>query len=674
MNFNFGLWMALMATLFFTAMKTSAQLPDVILRMVEDAATDGSGENDASFLIDHYQALLEQPLNLNTPDPTNLEESLLFSSFQINQIVRYRERYGDFFSVHELSSIPGFTRDRLEQLLPFLSISASTPSDNRPAKGFHLISDIKTGWPLSQGYLADSVAGEPAYAGSPIRMNLRIKTGLGRHLSMGLAYQKDPGETVFLDARPQFVSGYIELSGRKCMKKLVGGSFRLHSGLGLVTGTGFNPSLSSFSMHQMKPAHIKPFASVSEQNFLNGLALQLQISRTDLISWISHNRQDLSLFNHQSAERISDWEPFFRNEGLHRTGTEIGGTGLAFSQSAGIILNRKFPHLIAGAMVGFERNGLSARGLDSLSLSESTSPLHPHGSVFFLWFNNKTEIFLEMALSGKYRQAFLSGITHRCNDFLNATLLFRSYSPGYDGLNPSAYATGSALQNETGPGILLNLYPFRNSAITYTLDYACFPRRKYRMNVPSVSFHSKTEVRYQAEPVTLLITASSKKWEANPVSNDPGITPVRLLVRKRLGVRLSLQLTESVIWNSRIEISRYQNGPTRDEGMLMLHELSANLSGKTAFRFRVLMFGTSEWDNRIYLYEPGLLYDYNFMACYGRGSRFSGIFRFRVTESLQTAVKAGITAYNHVRETGSGNDLIPGNRKWDIGFQIIWKH
>ena len=86
-------------------------------------------------------------------------------------------------------------------------------------------------------------------------------------------------------------------------------------------------------------------------------------------------------------------------------------------------------------------------------------------------------------------------------------------------------------------------------------------------------------------------------------------------------MQLSTKLSEAVSWNSRLDISVLNSGSVRDVGFLMYHEISGKISNRVKLKFRYLLFDIHEWDNRIYCYEPGLIYSYNFPSFYGKGSK-----------------------------------------------------
>lgn len=101
----------------------SAQTPVELSNRIEDILTDQESDYPGENLTEHYSELLENPIRLNGSDQETLESSMLFTPFQIYQILDYRERYGAYLSIYELASIPGFREDKLKAISPFISVA-----------------------------------------------------------------------------------------------------------------------------------------------------------------------------------------------------------------------------------------------------------------------------------------------------------------------------------------------------------------------------------------------------------------------------------------------------------------------------------------------------------------------------------------------------------------------
>ena len=59
----------------------------------------------------------------------------------------------------------------------------------------------------------------------------------------------------------------------------------------------------------------------------------------------------------------------------------------------------------------------------------------------------------------------------------------------------------------------------------------------------------------------------------------------------------------------------------------MYQEINGRFNRISGFNVRYNLFKIDRWENRIYVYEPGLLYSYNFPAFYGSGTKLTGVFR-----------------------------------------------
>ncbi len=56
-------------------------------------------------IFERYADLSSTPLNINCASPDQLAESELFSPYQIHTLLKYREKYGDLYSILELASV-----------------------------------------------------------------------------------------------------------------------------------------------------------------------------------------------------------------------------------------------------------------------------------------------------------------------------------------------------------------------------------------------------------------------------------------------------------------------------------------------------------------------------------------------------------------------------------------
>ena len=68
---------------------------------------------------------------------------------------------------------------------------------------------------------------------------------------------------------------------------------------------------------------------------------------------------------------------------------------------------------------------------------------------------------------------------------------------------------------------------------------------------------------------------------------------------------------------------------------------------------RYCLFGTDNWDTRIYVYENDLLYNFSIPALYGEGSRSYIMVKASLGRRLELRAKYGITCWeNAAKDSG----------------------
>ena len=72
--------------------------------------------------LERLEKMMTHTLHMNAAGRVQLEESGLFTPFQIASLMDYRDRHGAVMSFSELSLIDGFTRAFVDNLRPFVSL------------------------------------------------------------------------------------------------------------------------------------------------------------------------------------------------------------------------------------------------------------------------------------------------------------------------------------------------------------------------------------------------------------------------------------------------------------------------------------------------------------------------------------------------------------------------
>jgi len=617
-------------------------------------------------LAEEFSELYEESrlikVNLNTCNREQLEETGLFTPFQIYQLLKYRKRFGAFYSIFELRVIPGFHRTQLQVLKPFVEFY--TNSQNRISSGqkFLLMMDLMRTHPASLAYLESPPgAGEKIYTGSPLQSILRVRSRIGKQLFGGLTYEKDAGETVLYRNKPQFLSGYFAYKGKGLLQQVVIGTFKLSHGLGLVNGLGFFHDPAFLQINQRTLSVLKPYASKTEHSYERGLACQMGWRSMEILLWGSFTRGDLSTEILLENPRDTDWWSHQKNTGLYRSRNEMEGRDLAKRMYTGVELLYRNGELAMGIMAGAER----------LTLTSYQSHIQKNASIHGTWLRDSWNIFGELAMGDGPTIAFQAGTSVQINDFLKGTLLLHHCDKEYDGIHPSSYPSGNQLkhqqglafhmQMETGPVILLN-------ASGEILHY---PSPRHGCLVPSFAYRFGLILENPGMgSLNWRISLKKKMWQNTADVLKAGIRPLRESSLTRMDLRFQHKDGNTFEWQSRLVFSFLSRNQAHKPAYAFLQEARLQLTPLLTGRIQCVLFHVEDWENRIYLHEPGFYYSFNFPAYYGKGQKTTVLITLKALKAFVISCKVSGISYRNRKTLGSGNDLIRGNKRWETGLQI----
>ncbi|MEN8229923.1 MAG: hypothetical protein ABFS38_17315 [Bacteroidota bacterium] len=631
---------------------------------------DEASEVPIAFYESHME-LISHPINLNRVTSDQLGESGLFTPFQVHVLIKYREEFGELYSIYELGELRGFRISRLRKIAAYLTVETAVRF-NPEKPGHHMILiNVGRTLPEAIGYQSRQEGREaPAYAGSPIKTSIRIKTHVGRNLSMGLSYQKDAGEKWFQEMQPEFISGYIRYHGYRLLKQLVVGNFQLHHGLGLVNGTGFLHSPEGIQINQNSISKLKPYASLNEYRFEQGIGCRIDLNKIELLAWSSYQKLDLSMSDIMENPGNPDWLEHHRKTGLHRTLTEVGGRSLAFQVHSGIQAVFRHENLVVGSMFGLEVTGLTQKGMDSLKVDMEPN-LNGISSLHAQWHRERLDLFGEIAMGKIPSTAILAGLKYHYNDFIQGIILYHHYGPSYRGFRPSSYASGSGISNEQGIAVGLHAEPGLLFTADLLLEYFNYPDPRYLTRVPSTGYrYSCTLNNPGIKHLQWRFRILKKVWQTTPATNATGLRSLKQSEVTRLDFRFIYDPEVMVKWQSRLVVSLLSGESKPIPGYAAVQQLSIHRLQSLTCTFQFVVFNVTDWDNRIYIYEPGLYYSFNFPVCYGTGQKVTSVVSLKTGRRITLAGKASMVTYHDRRETGSGNDLIRDYKKIEVGVQL----
>ena len=276
-----------------------------------------------------------------------------------------------------------------------------------------------------------------------------------------------------------------------------------------------------------------------------------------------------------------------------------------------------------------------------------------------------------MAVRDLHSVALLSGLRVHFSDFLQGLLLLHHYGNGFSGILSSSYASGSHIRNEDGISLHLQAEPGRYMKAGFTCALFLYPAPRYLTGVPSTGFKSRCILQHAGEGrFRWKLQLDRKVWQRTLSAETAGIRPLTTTKRNRASLLLRYSPVQTLQWQSRIVISLLSEGEMPSSGFTAYQQFRIQIIPALNVTLRFLVFQVKEWDNRIYIHEPGLYYSFRFPAFYGEGQKVNWVVSLKTGKRLALSGSFSVLSYSDRDRIGSGNDLIQGSRKWEAEIQF----
>jgi hypothetical protein len=637
----------------------SAQLPaGGSTQDVEDLLYRCESTVNPEILWDDFNSSGDQAMDLNLASREELETSGLFTSYQIENLLDYRTTFGPIYSIHELAVLPGFQHTDLQEMEAAILVRPDRIPSGKFRMVHRILMDAGSSLPPGDEYRPDPESGaERKFAGSPIHATFRWRSRVRRDLTLALTYDKDAGEPYLYRNRPQFISGYISYEGKKLIKQCVIGNFQLNQGLGLVNGSGLFHRAGDFRVNRQTLSRIRPYASKAETGFERGMACRLGFDRFQLLVWGSY--QTFSLAPSTLSEQPSGdgWFDAQRTSGLYRTQGELAGRELAFRIHSGIQLLLKTGHSALGIQNGTEYLGPTSRAMDNPLVKKAAS-IQQKCSLHGYWSKQKIQVFGELSASQYRYPAFLFGMEYQFNDYIHGSILVHHYGSEFSGSLPSSYSSGSRIRNEQGLAFHLHVETGPWITARLTGELFRYPMPRYMTQVPSAGY--RLDLSLQSPGTHTLQWKARlvrKAWQATPADESSAVRTLQDFRVSRLDGQWTYTHQDRFRWHGRLVVGYLTEKEPPVPGYAAVQRVSVGSHGKLSITAQHVIFHVTDWENRIYLYEPGFYYSFSFPVCYGTGQRTTFLVTFKPATWLTISVKV----------TGENTK---GESNWETGAQL----
>lgn len=630
--------------------------------------------------------LAENPFNINTITKEQLEQLPFLSDKMIENILYYMYKYGPMLSKKELLGIEGMDWQTRRFLEDFIYIGPSAKANNkidfrRMLKYNKQELTTRVDIPLNQKagyaqYPEDIIVKKPnkKYYGDPYYSNIRYRFEYNKQIYFGITAEKDPGEPFFKLHNKKgydFYSAYVYIQNLGRFKSIAVGNYKVSYGYGLVMNMGFSMGkYTSSSVLRRTGNGITKYTSTGEYNYLQGIASTYSLSK----------RLDFSVFcSFRSMDARVDKEfiKSLKTDGYHRLNKDLEKKNTIYNSLIGSNLKYDGKNVELGLTCVYN------------SFNKVLNPdyqpynhYYPRGKNFFnvgmyyKFFLKKMMISGETAVDKKGSVATVNSICYSPSVNTDIIVINRYYDKKYQSIYASSFGENSRTQNEAGIYIGLETSCIRNIKLLSYVDYFYFPWKRYRVDVAGTSgIDGSLQLSYSYNnSLAMLIKYSIKNKAQNYIAgrNEKHVLPY-LRHRLRYQINYAFNDCNSIKFLADYTNTRYWKLDKTDGYLL---SATANIGSKS-FPLKASLngawFSTGDFNSRVYLYEPGLLYTFSMLSFYGNGIRSSVKLQYNWGKKFMVQIKGGWTHYTDRNVIGTGTEEIQGRNKADVQMQLRLK-
>ena len=521
---------------------------------------------------------------------------------------------------------------------------------------------------------------EGGYQGNPLKFYTRYRYNFNTHLSYGFTLEKDAGEK-WASPLLDFHSFHFKINNlKKGLKTLCLGDYSVSLGQGLIHENGFSLGKSSMVLGVEKSnLPIKQYTASNENNFMRGMAAQVQIGRnTEGVFFASYRKRDgneqRSVNEHRSANIDNDVIiSTLQVSGLHRTLHEIEDKNTVNALTLG------------GRLLRNMKKGSIAF---NTVFSQFDKKIEPRNEPYdFFVFKGKTllnlstdykytvknfHFFGETAVSDKGGFATLNGLLLGVDKTLSFSILQRYFSKKYQTLNAQPFSESARPQDEKGVYMGVEFKPNRRWTVSGYADFWQHQWWRFRVDAPShgSEFFIRTAFRYFNTEGYLQVKYKVKQQNAE----RPDSAKVNTVVDKpKTQIRFQFQykLSKQLELRNRLEWSFYRDEKALSKGFMVYQDVILKPE-KLPFTLssRLTFFDTNDYQSAIYAYENDLLYSFTILPYYYRGSRFYFNLSYDGLKNWLFELRFANTHLTNRNTIGSGLDEIMGNHRNDVKAQV----
>jgi hypothetical protein len=622
---------------------------------------------DVEQLMNELQLLQDRPLNINQASREDFERLYFLSSLQIDQLLRYRQQYGQIYSPFELNSIERFDPKLIQLLQAFVYFGEMdakprifSPRQEVLMRSIRLLEKQK-------GFQ------EPTkYEGSREKLYFRYRFSSSQ-VNAGLTAEKDAGESFFAGSNPNgfdYYSAFVNVGLARGKHQLFLGDYLVRFGQGLTAWQGFALSKSAEVGSVAKfNQGIRSYSSTDENNFLRGAAASLSLGKFEWNSFVSYKNFDANRDSIDGAAVFTS----FQSSGLHRTASEIEDKNAVVGMTAGTNLSyaaERFSLGFSGIHSQYELP--LQRQLADYNLFLFDGKQISNLGLNYQWGINRYYFFGEAAWASTNGLATIHGLQASPADQIELSMIYRNISKKYGSPLASTFTEGSQVNDERGFYVGATIRPAAKLSLRMYADFFGHRWVKYTTAAPS---NGREYLIQSAWKLSDRWDVYSRYfYECKPVKANGELTKINLdQIRQKLRLNVNGSLSDRIYLKSRVEWTWYEHEQL-SAGWMVLQDVGyQSAQNTTSWWLRLAYFNTDDYDARVYAYENDLLYQFSVPAFYGKGLRSYLNGKVKICEKLDVWMKVSRSWFVDAESIGSGYSQIEGNQRTEVKFQLRFK-
>lgn len=610
--------------------------------------------------------LEQHPIDLNNATREDLEAIPFLTAQQVMDICEYLYKYAPMRSLGELAMIESLDYYQCELLRHFVVLGdvkqAGFPSVKNILKygGHEVVATAKIPFYKRKG-------DDDGYLGSPYKHSLKYTFSYGQYVKAGVLGSQDAGEPFFTKGNTlgyDFYSFYLQLRKMGRLKNLVVGRYKAKFGMGLVLNNDFMlGKIASLQQLGSTEYNVRAHSSRMENNYLQGVAATLNVAHgLDVTAFVSYRYIDATLNKDSTIATILD-------DGYHRTQTEMDKKNNSSVTMGGMNLNYRYGGFHVGATGIF---------------SHLSRDIHPNTSAIYRMYyaagNNLWNVSLNYGFVSKKLQlsgetatgdcgalATINTLSYRATGDLDLCVLQRFYSKKYYSLYSESFSEGGRVQDESGFYVGMNWHPSEKFRLLGYFDFAFFPWPKFQAAIASHAYDGFLQATYKRGGWSMLARYRLKIREKDNEEKTALINRTEQRGRVAIGY-------DGGGWSTTTQADVvYVSYKEKDFGWMVSESVSVRPLEWLSIVGNIGYFNTDSYEARIYTYEKGPLYTFNFPSFYGEGIRYSLFARADFSRKVMMIARVATTNYFDRNTIGTSYQKINHSSMTDLELQLRLK-